>query len=246
MPKTAVIIPARWGATRFPGKALHPIAGKPLLQHVWERASRARGIDQVIVATDDERIAQAAFDFGAEVSMTSTRHRSGTDRIAEVAARLRGVTHLINVQGDEPMIDPGLISRLARELIADRSLGIVTAADVIEDAAELANPNVVKVVRDRLGNALYFSRSPLPYIRDAKNRLPQLRHQGIYGYTRKFLLQFVQWKPSPLEQAESLEQLRALENGADIRVLVTKQRSIGVDTPEDAVAAERLLGSRKP
>jgi 3-deoxy-manno-octulosonate cytidylyltransferase (CMP-KDO synthetase) len=243
MPKTAVIIPARWGATRFPGKALHPIAGKPLLQHVWERASRAREIDRVIVATDDLRIAEAAFAFGAEVSLTSAKHRSGTDRIAEVAARLPGVTHLINVQGDEPMIDPALITRLARTMLSEKSLAMVTAADLIDDPAELANPNVVKVVRDGTGDALYFSRSPIPYLREAGHAVPCLRHQGIYGYTRKFLLQFVKWKPSPLERAESLEQLRALENGARIRVLLTKKRSLGVDTPADAITAERLLGT---
>ncbi len=245
MPKTAVIIPARWGSTRFPGKALHVIAGKPLVQHVWERAARARGIDEVIVATDDLRIAEAAFAFGAEVAMTSDKHRSGTDRIAEVATRLNGVTHLINVQGDEPMIDPALISRLAKTLAADKALPMITAADPIEDLADLANPNIVKVVLDRTGHALYFSRSPIPFQRDPAGEKPitYLRHQGIYGYSRAFLLQFVKWKPSPLERTESLEQLRALENGAKIRVIVTKKRSLGVDTPADAVHAERLLAS---
>jgi 3-deoxy-manno-octulosonate cytidylyltransferase (CMP-KDO synthetase) len=242
MPRTAVVIPARWGSTRFPGKALHVIAGKPLVQHVWERSRRARGIDRVLIATDDDRIAEAAAGFGAEVAMTSPKHRSGTDRIAEVAGRLPGVTHLINVQGDEPMIDPGLIARLAKALTTERALEMITAADPIGAPEELANPNVVKVVLDRLGNALYFSRSPIPYLRDASaGPITYLRHQGIYGYSRKFLLQFVKWKPSPLEKAESLEQLRALENGARIRVVVTKKRGIGVDTPADAVVAEGLL-----
>jgi 3-deoxy-manno-octulosonate cytidylyltransferase (CMP-KDO synthetase) len=243
MPKTAVIIPARWGSTRFPGKALHLIAGKPLVQHVWERSQKAAGIDQVIVATDDQRIAEAAFDFGAEVSLTSPKHRSGTDRIAEVAAKLPGVTHLINVQGDEPMIDPRLISRLAKTLMAEKSLEMITAADPISTPEDVANPNIVKVVLDRAGNALYFSRSPLPYLRDATaGPVRYLRHQGIYGYSRKFLLQFVKWKPGTLEKIESLEQLRALENGARIRVVVTKSRGIGVDTPQDAKVAENLLG----
>lgn len=245
MSGTAVIIPARWGSTRFPGKALHPIAGKPLVQHVWERASRAPGISLVIVATDDDRIAEAAFQFGAEVSFTSPKHRSGTDRVAEVARKLRGVSHIINVQGDEPIIDPKLIGKLAAALKAERGLPMITAANPIETEEELANPNVVKVVLDRDSNALYFSRSPLPYIRDTY-RVPALRHQGIYGYSTKFLLQFVQWKPGRLEQAEQLEQLRALENGAKIRVVLTKHRSLGVDTPGDVAPVEQRLSPGRP
>jgi len=245
MPKAAVIIPARWGSTRFPGKALHPIHGKPLLQHVWERSSRARGIDRVIVATDDLRIAEAAFAFGAEVALTSPKHRSGTDRVAEVAAGLRGVTHVINVQGDEPLIDPALISKLAKTLAQERKLEMITAANVIEDEAEIPNPNVVKVVIDRSSDALYFSRSPIPFIRDGGS-IPFLRHQGIYGYTTAFLLRFVKWKAGRLEQAEQLEQLRALENGARIRVLLTKHLSIGVDTPSDVALAERQFSPGSP
>ena len=245
MPKAAVIIPARWGSTRFPGKALHPIHGKPLLQHVWERSSRARGIDRVIVATDDLRIAEAAFAFGAEVALTSPKHRSGTDRVAEVAAGLRGVKHVINVQGDEPLIDPALISKLAKTLAQERKLEMITAANVIEDEAEIPNPNVVKVVIDRSSDALYFSRSPIPFIRDGGS-IPFLRHQGIYGYTTAFLLRFVKWKAGRLEQAEQLEQLRALENGARIRVLLTKHLSIGVDTPSDVALAERQFSPGSP
>ena len=246
--KVAVIIPARWGSTRFPGKPLHPIAGKPLLQHVWERCGRARGIEEVIVATDDMRIAEAAFAFGAEVALTSARHRSGTDRCAEVAKRLRGISHVINVQGDEPLIDPTLVAKLAKTLSAERSLGMITAANAFEDEADIPNPNTVKVVLDRDGNALYFSRSPIPFVRDTgakagtrSKRIAFFRHQGIYGYSIRFLLQFVKWKPGVLEQAEQLEQLRALENGAKIRVILTRRSSVGVDTPADVAIAERLL-----
>jgi len=241
-PKVAVVIPARYGSTRFPGKPLFKIAGKPLIQHVWERCGKARGITAIIVATDDMRIAEAAFDFGAEVSMTSPKHRSGTDRCAEVAKRLHGFTHLINVQGDEPLIDPTLISRLAKTLTGDKTIDMITAANAFGSDEDAGNPNAVKVVLDRAGNALYFSRSVIPFARASSPCF--LRHQGIYGYSAKFLLQFVKWKPGALEQCEQLEQLRALENGARIRVLLTKSASLGVDAPEDAALAERLLAQR--
>ena len=241
-PKVAVVIPARYGSTRFPGKPLFKIAGKPLLQHVWERCGKARGVTAIIIATDDMRIAEAAFDFGAEVSMTSPKHRSGTDRCAEVAKRLRGFSHIVNVQGDEPLIDPALISRLAKTLTADRAIDMITAANAFGSDEDAGNPNAVKVVLDRAGNALYFSRSVIPFARGGSPRY--LRHQGIYGYSAKFLLQFVKWKPGALEQCEQLEQLRALENGARIRVLLTKSASLGVDAPEDAALVERLLAQR--
>ena len=241
-PKVAVVIPARYGSTRFPGKPLFKIAGKPLLQHVWERCGKARGITAIIVATDDMRIAEAAFDFGAEVSMTSPKHRSGTDRCAEMAKRLRGFSHIINVQGDEPLIDPALISRLAKTLTADKGIDMITAANAFGSDEDAGNPNAVKVVLDREGNALYFSRSVIPFARAGSPRY--LRHQGIYGYSAKFLLQFVKWKPGALEECEQLEQLRALENGARIRVLLTKSASLGVDAPEDAALVERLLAQR--
>jgi 3-deoxy-manno-octulosonate cytidylyltransferase (CMP-KDO synthetase) len=244
MPKVAVVIPARYASTRLPGKPLLPIAGKPLLQHVWERCQRAQGIEAVIVATDDERIAHAAVVFGAEVMMTSPKHRSGTDRIAEVAKKLRGVTHLINVQGDEPLVDPRLVSELAAAMIADRKIEMITAASTFEEEAEVANPNAVKVVVSQRGEALYFSRSPIPYLRGDGQRPTWHRHLGIYGYTAKFLLRFVKWKPSPLEMAESLEQLRALENGARIRVIPAAQAAAGVDTPEDVAVVERLLAAK--
>jgi 3-deoxy-manno-octulosonate cytidylyltransferase (CMP-KDO synthetase) len=240
MSKTAVLIPARWASTRFPGKPLHLIAGKPLVRHVWERASRAKGIDRVIVATDDMRIAEAAFAFGAEVALTSPRCVSGTDRCAEVAKRLRGYRQVVNVQGDEPLVDPALIARLAATLDAERSLDMATAATPFTQGEDPSNPNAVKVVLGRSGNALYFSRSLLPFPRDGGSCV-WLRHLGIYAYTTRFLLRFVQWPPGQLERIESLEQLRALENGATIRVLKTKSASVGVDTPEDVAVAERLL-----
>jgi len=238
----AAILPARWGSTRFPGKPLHLIAGKPLIQHVWERTRRAKSISQVIIATDDMRIAEAAFAFGAEVSITSPKHCSGTDRIAEVAKKLKGVSHVINVQGDEPLVDPALLNRLAKTLLGDPKLDMITAANVFAPEDDVSNPNAVKVALDREGNALYFSRSPIPYIRDLAAAVPYYRHQGLYGYSLKFLLQFVKWKPSPLEKAEQLEQLRALENGARIRVLITKHASVGVDSPADVALVEKFLG----
>jgi 3-deoxy-manno-octulosonate cytidylyltransferase (CMP-KDO synthetase) len=242
--KVAVVIPARYGSTRFPGKPLFRIAGKPLIQHVWERCSKARGISTVIVATDDMRIAEAAFGFGAEVSMTSPKHRSGTDRCAEVARRLRGTSHIINVQGDEPLIDPALVSRLAQALVKDRTIAMITAANVFGSDEDVGNPNAVKVVLDRNSDALYFSRSAIPFVRADGCEAPFYRHQGIYGYSAKLLLEFVKWKPGILERCEQLEQLRALENGARIRVLITKSASIGVDAPEDAALVERLLARK--
>ena len=243
MPKVAVVIPARYASTRLPAKPLHPIAGKPLIQHVWERCARAKGIEKVIVATDDMRIAEVAFAFGAEVAMTSPKHRSGTDRVAEVAKKLRGFSHIINVQGDEPLVDPIVVAKLAKAMVSNPKIEMITSASVFTPDDDLTNPNMVKVVLDRESNGLYFSRSPIPYVRGDGLRPSFYRHQGIYGYTTKFLLQFVKWKPGILEQAESLEQLRALENGAKIRVVIARHAAVSVDTPEDVVAVERILFS---
>lgn len=239
--KALGVIPARWGSTRFPGKPLHLVAGKPLLRQVWERCQRAKHLDSVIIATDDMRIGEAAFEWGAEVSLTSGKHHSGTDRAAEVAAKATKFSHVINIQGDEPLVDPRLIDRLVSALRADRKLEMITAAHPFEADGEVPSPHQVKVVLNASGDALYFSRSPIPFAREASARVTHLRHQGIYGYTRGLLLRFVRWKPSPLERAESLEQLRALENGVRIHVLVTKTGSPGVDTPEDAAALEQVL-----
>ena len=243
MSKAVGILPARWGSKRFPGKPLHPIAGKPLLRHVWERCRRAKKLDELIIATDDFRIAEAAFDWGAEVAMTSANHASGTDRVAEVAAKMKGFSHIINIQGDEPLIDPKLIDRLVRELQGDKKLEMVTAAHPFEDAREAESPHQVKVVLSGSGDALYFSRAAIPFVRDAANIGTFFRHQGIYGYRCDLLLRFVRWKISPLERAEALEQLRALENGVRIRVVMTGSGSPGVDTPEDARMIERVLKS---
>jgi len=240
MNKAAGIIPARWGSTRFQGKPLYLIAGKPLLLHVWERCQRTTKLDSVIIATDDMRIANAAFRWGAEIALTSRRHQSGTDRIAEVARKAKQFTFIINIQGDEPLVDPRLIDKLVEKLERNPKIDIVTVAHPFDDPAEASSPHQVKVVADLAGRALYFSRAAIPFPRDL-SRIKYLRHQGIYGFRREMLLQFVKWKPTPLERAESLEQLRALENGVSVHVLVTKHGSPGVDTPEDAVALEQKL-----
>jgi len=244
MNKAVGIIPARWDSTRFPGKPLHSIAGKPLLKHVWERCLRAENLDLVVIATDDMRVASAAFEWGAEVALTSPKHRSGTNRVAEVARKTKQFAYVINIQGDEPLIDHRLIDKIVQKLRSDRKVGVVTAAHPFEDPADASSPHQVKVVLDLRGNALYFSRAPIPAPRNDDRSL-FLRHQGIYGFRRETLLQFVRWKPSPLERSESLEQLRALENGVKVHVLVTATGSPGIDTPEDATALEQTLARAK-
>jgi len=253
MNKAVGIIPARWNSTRFPGKPLHLIAGKPLLLRVWEQSMRAEKLHSVIIATDDMRIGEAAFEWGAEVALTSARHCSGTDRVAEVARKARDFAYIINIQGDEPLVDPRLIDKLVEKLRSDRKIAIVTSAHAFESPAEASSPHQVKVVVDLKGRALYFSRAAIPSSstggypgsektgRSGKHPFLFLRHQGIYGFRRGTLLQFVKWKPTPLERAESLEQLRALENGVKIHVLVTAKGSPGVDTPQDADALEQTL-----
>jgi 3-deoxy-manno-octulosonate cytidylyltransferase (CMP-KDO synthetase) len=264
MSGAAVIIPARWGSTRFKGKPLHLVAGKPLLRHVWERCQRAKELDAVIIATDDMRIAQAAFDWGAEVALTSSRHRSGTDRVAEVARKARQFDLVINVQGDEPLIEPRLIDRIVKKLRSDHKIDIVTAAHPFADPRDSSSPHQVKVAVDNNGVALDFFREPpssrtggLPWRAVAEQKwqtadsnkrrlgsrrsLKVLRHQGIYGFRRRALFRFVTWKQSPRERTESLEQLRALENGVRVHVLLTKHGSPGVDTPADAKAVAASL-----
>jgi len=241
---TSVIIPARYASTRFPGKPLHLIAGKPLIQHVWERCQRCRNVGSIVVATDHERIADAARGFGAEVCMTSPDHQSGTDRIAEAARALPQATHVINVQGDEPLISPALVDELAARMAADPEIGMITAVHALHDPALLDNPNIVKCVMTRDGRALYFSRSRIPHPRSTHPGLTHWRHMGIYGFSRAFLEQFVRWEPSPLEVTEALEQLRALENGAPIHVVVTDHDSPGIDTPAQARELEALITSR--
>lgn len=246
--KVLGVIPARWGSTRFPGKPLHLIAGRSLIQHVWDRCAQCKNLDAFVVATDDERIADSVRAFGGQVALTAPDHPSGTDRIAEVARARGEFTHVINIQGDEPLISPALIDQLAQTLIENPACEMVTAANPMSfDDPERDDPNIVKVVLDHQSYALYFSRSPIPFPRNppppggdsmGTNTLAPslqiLRHKGIYGFTRRFLLKFVEWKPSALEMCEQLEQLRALENGTKIRVIITPDDSPGIDTPEQA------------
>ena len=246
-----VVIPARYGSSRFPGKPLKVIAGKPMVQLVWEQA-RKSSAQRVVVATDDVRIFEACQAFGAEVLMTRDDHNSGTDRLAEVAAQL-GLTAdaiVVNVQGDEPMIPPAVIDQVASNLAAHPEAGISTLAEPIDDVAALFNPNVVKVSSDINGLALTFSRAPLPWARDAlaANRdelpagVPLRRHIGIYAYRAGFLHDFVSWGPCMLENTENLEQLRALWNGVRIHVAdALEAPPAGVDTPEDLERVRRLL-----
>jgi len=235
--KSVIVIPARYGATRFPGKSLARIDGRPMIQWVWEAASRSRLTEQVVVATDDDRIADVVAKFGADVVMTKKSHRSGTDRIAEVADKVSAQLY-VNVQGDEPLLSPGAVDDLIRGMAESPRIPIGTLAHRIEKQAEWQSPEVVKVVCNRHNEAMYFSRSPLPFMRawDSKARL--LRHVGIYAYRANALATFVALKPSALEQAESLEQLRALEHGMTIQVIETKYRCFGVDTPSDLARVE--------
>jgi 3-deoxy-manno-octulosonate cytidylyltransferase (CMP-KDO synthetase) len=238
------VIPARYASTRFPGKPLHPIAGKPLIQHVVERCQQANSLAEIIVATDDRRIAEVAKAF-CRVEMTSEGHPSGTDRLAEVVER-NLCDAAVNIQGDEPLIDPAVIDAVAQALAG---CPMSTAATPIRAAAEFDNPNAVKVVVNSSGRALYFSRRTIPFVRDAASRpiaeqmaaFPFLKHLGIYGYWRETLLRLVKFPISPLEAAEKLEQLRALENGIEIAVVKVLYDSVGVDVPEDAARVEKLL-----
>jgi 3-deoxy-manno-octulosonate cytidylyltransferase (CMP-KDO synthetase) len=243
--KAVGIIPARWSSTRFPGKPLHLLANKPLLRRVWERCCRAKSLDSVVIATDDMRIAKAAFDWGAEVAMTSKNHQSGTDRVAEVVRKTQGFEIILNIQGDEPLVEPRLLDRFVETLRSNSKIDIVTAAHPFENVAAASSPHQVKVIVDLQGNALYFSRYAIPFPRNRSVPIKYLRHQGIYGFRRKALLDFVTWKPTPPERAESLEQLRALENGVKVHVLLTNHGSPGVDTPADAKALEQKLARAK-
>jgi 3-deoxy-manno-octulosonate cytidylyltransferase (CMP-KDO synthetase) len=238
--KSVIVIPARYGATRFPGKSLARINGRPMLQWVWEAACKSRLTEQVIVATDDDRIADVAAKFGADVVMTKKSHRSGTDRIAEVADKISA--HLyVNVQGDEPLLSPTAVDDLIRGMMESPRSPIGTLAHRIESEAEWRSPEVVKVVCNRHDEALYFSRSPIPFQRAFNRRARMLRHVGIYAFRPQALATFVSLKPSPLEIAESLEQLRALEHGMTIQVIETKYRCLGVDTPADLARVEAAL-----
>jgi 3-deoxy-manno-octulosonate cytidylyltransferase (CMP-KDO synthetase) len=238
------IIPARYASTRFPGKMLAPIAGKPLIERVVEQCQKAASLSEVIVATDDTRIWEVTQNF-CRTEMTSPDHASGTDRLAEVARNCE-CDAIINIQGDEPLIDPAVIDAVAKALSASE---MSTAATRIKSAEDYENPNVVKVVVNAAGRALYFSRRTIPYLRDAASQpvagqmaaFPFLKHIGIYGYRRETLLRLVQHPPSPLELAEKLEQLRALEHGVSLAVAQVDYDSVGVDVPEDVARVEKVL-----
>jgi 3-deoxy-manno-octulosonate cytidylyltransferase (CMP-KDO synthetase) len=232
-----VVIPSRYGSTRFPGKSLALLHGKPLVQWVWEASCRSKRAGRVVVATDDARIVKAVKAFGGEVVMTKATHPSGTDRMAEVARKIKADVY-VNVQGDEPLMQASAIDALIRGLGPHP---MATLAHPLDSESEATDPNVVKVVCDLKGRALYFSRSPLPYPRQIAPGFVPLRHVGIYAYQASALRQFVRWPQSVLEKIESLEQLRALEHGMALRVIPTKMRCHGVDTPADLKRVEALL-----
>jgi 3-deoxy-manno-octulosonate cytidylyltransferase (CMP-KDO synthetase) len=246
------VIPARYRSSRFPGKPLALIAGKTLVERVYERARGARRLSRLLVATDDERITRAVEAFGGEVLMTSPGHPSGTDRLAEVA-RLVSSEFYVNIQGDEPMLDPGDIDALVECLEADPTIDMATLREPLPDPEAARDPHVTKVVCDEAGRALYFSRSVIPFDRSeagggpgldgAAGRGPRFRHVGLYAYRARFLLEFASWPPGALERVEGLEQLRALERGRVIRVLPARGRYLGVDVPEDVEAVEKALAA---
>lgn len=236
-PSVCAVIPARYASTRFPGKMLADLNGKPLIQRVWEQVRTARRIGRIIIATDDERIRAAVQGFGGEAVMTDPALPSGTDRVA-VATRGMPVDWVLNVQGDEPLITGEVLDDFIAALGA---CPMATMARRITDPAAITDPNVVKVVTDFSGRALYFSRSPIPHVRDAGDRAEYWHHLGIYVYRPEILQKLVQWPPSPLELAEKLEQLRALQNGVAVQVVPTSVESIGVDRPEDMQRVAALL-----
>ncbi len=253
--KIVAIIPARYESTRLPGKPLLDLAGRPLIWHVVNRARQVSSIDRIIVATDDERIYRVANDAGAEAMMTSPAHRTGTDRLAEVASRIEAEI-VVNIQGDEPLIDPGTVEAALAPLVADPRIVMSTTCEPLDSIEDVLSPHVVKVVADREGFALYFSRHPIPFPRaaviahgspraalEASPELLRLymKHTGLYVYRREFLLQYAGWPSTPLEQAEALEQLRVLEHGFRIRVVPVTHRSIGIDTPEDLAKVRAIM-----
>ena len=234
------VIPARFTSTRFPGKVLAQIAGKTMLQHVYDRASLCTYLTSVLIATDDDRVYAAARSFGARVRMTRSDHLSGTDRVAE-AASAEDAEIVVNIQGDEPLIDPAAIDAAILPMVHEPELVMGTLKKRIEDPREITDPNVVKVVTDRSGDAVYFSRCAIPFEREKSGGTPYFKHIGLYVYRRDFLLAYSALPVGPLEAAEHLEQLRALENGFRIRVVETEYESLGVDTPEDLERVSRLF-----
>lgn len=242
--KILAVIPARYASTRLPGKPLVPLAGKPMIARVWERVRRAASVSGVVVATDDERIRSAVEAFGGQAVLTRSEHRSGTERVAEVAAAHPDVEIFVNVQGDEPLIEPAAIDQAVEALRTDGQVSVATLAVPISNPADIMDPNVVKAVLDFDGNALYFSRAPIPWVRDRGGPVHarHLKHLGLYVFRREALLDFATFPEGDLERVEQLEQLRWLENGYRIRVVETEYDSVGVDVPEDVLRVEQMLG----
>jgi len=244
--KILAVIPARYASTRFPGKPLVALAGKPMIERVWERVRQAASLSGIVVATDDERIRSAVQAFGGEAVLTRSDHRSGTERVAEVAATRKDVEIFVDVQGDEPLIVPAAIDEAVEALRADTEAKVATLAVPISSPADIMDPNVVKAVLDFDGNALYFSRAPIPWVRDRGGPVHarHLKHLGLYAFRREALLDFPTFPQGELERIEQLEQLRWLENGYRIRVVETEHDSIGVDVPEDIPRVEQILGEK--
>lgn len=236
------IIPARYGSTRLPGKPLIELGGRPMIQHVYERTRRAKRVDRVIVATDDQRVVDAVTKFGGEAMITQSDLRSGSDRVAYVAQGLRNATIIVNVQGDEPLIEPTMIDEAIQPVVNDPDVLVGTLVTRISSAEEFINPNTVKVVLDRQGYALYFSRTPIPFHRDGREFEGFYKHIGLYVYRRDFLLKFISLPETDLEQYEKLEQLRILEHGYKIKASITHYDSVQVDTLEDVERVRTLVG----
>ncbi len=241
-PKVVIVIPARYGSTRLAGKPLISLAGKPMIQRVYERAKLAEKADRVIVATDDERVVKAVEEFGGEARMTRTDHRTGTERVAEVAAHVAGDV-FVNVQGDEPLLDPAAVDTAVNVLLEKPPAAISTVATAIKTPADIMDPNIVKTVLDFENYALYFSRAPIPWVRDAASKIHvrHLKHLGLYVFQRDALLEYPTLPQGELERIEQLEQLRWLENGWRIRVAEVEHDAVSVDVPEDVARVERLL-----
>jgi 3-deoxy-manno-octulosonate cytidylyltransferase (CMP-KDO synthetase) len=245
-PKVIIVIPARYGSTRLPGKPLVALGGKPMIQHVYERARSAERADEVIVATDDERIMKAVAAFGGTARMTRTDHRTGTERVAEVAAHVQGDV-FVNVQGDEPLLDPVAVDTAVDALLQEPAASIATVATAIKAPADIMDPNVVKTVLDFEENGIYFSRAPIPWVRDTSTKIQvrHLKHLGLYVFQRDALLEYPTLPQGELERIEQLEQLRWLENGWKIRVAEVEHDAVSVDIPADVDRVEKLLAVQK-
>ena len=240
------VIPARWASTRFEGKVLADICGKPMIQYVWEQAKEARSLDELVIAADDERVVSAAEGFGGKAIFTAKGHSTGTDRLTEIVNPL-DVKFIVNIQADEPLLAPSMIDDLVDVLKRDNSVGMATIIKRITNEDEVTSPNVVKAVVDKNGFALYFSRAPIPYVRDDKHKKKTdvyYKHIGLYAYTKDFLFTYTNLPHSKLEGLEKLEQLRALEHGYRIKTVETEYDTIGVDTPEDLELVRKALENK--